>query len=69
MLELIQQKIEGKEISVPPEERPEAKIIDLMEALKASVAGASAANRTRKPAQRATKKPGATTKSPKRKSG
>lgn len=77
VLELIQQKIEGKEISVPPEERPEAKIIDLMEALKASVAGAPAANRTRKPAQRAIKKPvgkpvgklPAATKSPKRKSG
>lgn len=37
MLELIQRKVEGKEVSVAPEERPEAKIIDLMEALKASV--------------------------------
>ena len=36
-LELIQQKIEGQDISVAPEEKPEAKIIDLMEALKASV--------------------------------
>ena len=70
ILELIQQKIEGKEISVAPEERPEAKIIDLMEALKASV-GAVAARRTpRKPAQRATKKPEPPTKkSVKRKSG
>jgi DNA end-binding protein Ku len=69
ILELIQQKIDGREISVPPEERPEAKIIDLMEALKASVAGggakaASAAERTRKPAQRASKKPEAATKKP-----
>ncbi len=39
MLELIEQKVEGKDISVPPEEKPEAKIIDLMEALKASVGG------------------------------
>ena len=72
VLELIQQKIDGKEISVPPEERPEAKIIDLMEALKASVAGAPSVNRTRKPAQRAIKKPvgkPTATKSPKRKSG
>ncbi len=70
ILELIQQKIEGKEISVPPEERPEAKIIDLMEALKASVGASSSADRTRKPAQRASKKPAATTKkSVKRKSG
>ncbi len=69
ILDLIQQKIEGREISVPPEERPEAKIIDLMEALKASVSRSS--DRPRKPAQRATKKPTATTakKSVKRKSG
>ncbi len=72
ILELIEQKVEGKEISVPPEERPEAKIIDLMEALKASVAGAaggSSAGRQRKPAQRASKKPATTKKSTKRKSG
>lgn len=43
MLEKIQQKIDGQEISLPPEEAPEAKIIDLMEALKASVAGAAKA--------------------------
>ena len=36
-LKLIEQKIEGQDIAVPPEEKPEAKIIDLMEALKASV--------------------------------
>ena len=70
ILELIQQKIDGKEISVAPEERPEAKIIDLMEALKASVKGATSADRERKPAQRASKKPEtATKKSVKRKSG
>jgi DNA end-binding protein Ku len=70
VLELIQQKIDGKEISVAPEERPEAKIIDLMEALKASVKGATSADRERKPAQRASKKPETTTKkSVKRKSG
>ncbi|MCZ6619819.1 MAG: Ku protein, partial [Gammaproteobacteria bacterium] len=37
MMELIQQKVDGQEISVPPEEAPESKIVDLMEALKASV--------------------------------
>lgn len=37
MMEKIQQKIEGQEITLPPEEAPEAKIVDLMEALKASV--------------------------------
>ena len=44
-LELIQQKIDGQDISVAPEEQPEAKIIDLMEALKATVGD-------RKPAKR-----------------
>ena len=37
MMELIEQKVEGQEIAVPQEEQPEAKIVDLMEALKASV--------------------------------
>jgi len=49
MMEKIQQKIDGQEISMPPEEAPESKIIDLMEALKASVgtggAGRSSAKR------------------------
>jgi DNA end-binding protein Ku len=39
MLEAIEGKVQGQEIAVPPEEQPEAKIIDLMEALKASVGG------------------------------
>ena len=39
MMELIQQKIDGQEIAVPQEAAPEAKIVDLMEALKASVDG------------------------------
>ncbi len=41
MLDVIQRKVDGQEISVAPEERAEAKIIDLMEALKASVAGSA----------------------------
>ena len=45
-LELIQQKIDGQDISVAPEEQPEAKIIDLMEALKASVGDRKPAKRT-----------------------
>ena len=45
-LALIQQKIDGQDISVAPEERPEAKIIDLMEALKASVGERKPAKRT-----------------------
>ncbi len=52
MLELIQRKVEGKEVSVAPEERPEAKIIDLMEALKASVS----AGGDPKPAKRAARR-------------
>ena len=52
MLDLIQRKVDGKEVSVAPEERPEVKIIDLMEALKASVnAGGDA-----KPAKRAARR-------------
>jgi DNA end-binding protein Ku len=54
-LELIEQKVQGREISVPPEEKPEARIIDLMEALRASVAGAGRAvpgDVDRKPARK-----------------
>ena len=38
-LELIQQKIDGEQISVAPSDEPQAQIIDLMAALKASIAG------------------------------
>jgi DNA end-binding protein Ku len=66
ILDLIEQKVQGKEISVPPEEKPEAKIIDLMEALKASVRGTTpAAGKPRKPAragERKTARTGARTK-------
>jgi DNA end-binding protein Ku len=37
-LELIEQKVAGQEIAVSPAETPKAQIIDLMEALKASLA-------------------------------
>ncbi len=58
MMERIQQKIDGQEIMLPPEEAPEAKIVDLMEALKASVSGkgGKGGNARRKPAARAAKK-------------
>ena len=55
VLESIQQKVEGKEITAEPEAAPETKVIDLMEALKASLAkggGETAA----KPAKRGAKK-------------
>ncbi len=42
MMDRIQQKIDGQEVTLPPEEAPEAKIVDLMEALKASVAAKEA---------------------------
>lgn len=54
-LELIQQKVEGQEITAAPVEESKTKIIDLMAALKASIEedeGASA----RKPATKAGKK-------------
>ena len=37
---LIDRKIEGEQITMAPQEEPETKIIDLMEALKASLGGA-----------------------------
>ena len=40
IMELIEQKVDGQEISVPVESSPEAKIVDLMEALRASVSQA-----------------------------
>lgn len=74
MLELIEQKVEGQDIAVPPEEKPEAKIIDLMEALKASVdKTAGDKSETPKKAPRkprsATRKSAATKKTSKRKTG
>src|SRR5690606_27564873 len=55
MLALIQRKVEGEDITVAPTAEPEHKIIDIMEALKASLA----AGASRKPAQAADKKPAA----------
>jgi len=37
MLELIEKKVEGQEITAPPEAAPQAQVIDLMEALKKSL--------------------------------
>jgi DNA end-binding protein Ku len=47
MMQMIERKVEGEDISVAPTEKPEHKIIDIMEALKASLN----ASETRKPAQ------------------
>jgi DNA end-binding protein Ku len=53
MLALINRKVEGEDITLAPTAEPEHKIIDIMEALKASLAAGS----SRKPAQAADKKP------------
>ncbi|CAN5745209.1 Ku protein [soil metagenome] len=64
MLELIERKSEGEEIAVTSAEEPEHKIIDMMEALKASLAaGKREPGVKRQPAKRVTKKAGATGRS------
>jgi non-homologous end joining protein Ku len=52
---LIEKKIEGEEITIAPEVEAEDKIVDLMEALKASLGGADEGKAAgdRKPAKRA----------------
>ena len=50
MLHAIERKVEGHEITAEPEEEPKAQVIDLMEALKASLARSQG---DRKPAKRA----------------
>ena len=56
--ELIEGKVQGEEIVAAPEEAPKAQIIDLMEALKASLGGEDG-KAERKPPKRATRKPAA----------
>lgn len=59
-LEAISEKMAGKEIVAPPLEAPRAQIIDLMEALKASLGTPAELQAARKPPKRvATKKPAA----------
>jgi DNA end-binding protein Ku len=54
ILEQIERKVQGKEITEEPTEAPKTQIIDLMEALKASLAkGKGSAGADRKPAKRA----------------
>ena len=55
MLESIQLKVEGHEITAEPAAAPETQIIDLMEALKQSLAkgGKGGEAEERKPAKRA----------------
>ncbi|MCZ6761138.1 MAG: Ku protein [Gemmatimonadetes bacterium] len=58
ILELIQRKVDGEDITVAPSEEPQTQIIDIMEALKASLAGGQAAATGPKGARRAAKKAG-----------
>jgi len=59
VLEVIQRKVEGEEITEEPAEAPKTQIIDLMEALKASLAkgGKGPAAAERKPAKRVERAP------------
>lgn len=57
VLEAIQRKVEGQEITAEPVEQPQAKIIDLMDALKASLAKRGASTDEKKPAKHAAAKP------------
>ncbi|MBT8461239.1 MAG: Ku protein [Gemmatimonadetes bacterium] len=65
VLALIEKKIEGEEITAAPEIEADDKIVDLMEALKASLGsgdGKSAGPKKRKPAKRASSRGKATDK-------
>ena len=55
MLEQIQRKVDGEEITAAPTEEPQTQIIDLMEALKASLSQGTASAAT-KPAKSASKR-------------
>ena len=52
MREAIQQKVDGQEITGEPTDAPQGKIIDLMDALKASLAKRGASTAEKKPARR-----------------
>jgi len=72
VLALIQQKVDGEEITLAPAEEPQTQIIDLMAALKASLAaGKESDSDERRPAQRAVevKKKTSSTKRKKASSG
>lgn len=55
--DLIEKKIEGQEITATPQEAPKAQIIDLMEALKASLAAAAKPEKVAEPVPLASRKP------------
>jgi len=51
VLEAIQQKVDGQEITSEPSEAPQTKIIDLMDALKASLAKRGPVAEEKRPAR------------------
>jgi len=53
VLEAIQRKVDGQDITAEPSHAPETKIIDLMDALKASLAKRGASTAQKKPAKQA----------------
>jgi DNA end-binding protein Ku len=57
MMEQIERKIAGEEITAAPAEEPQTQIIDLMDALKASLAKSGAGDEERKPAKRSSRAP------------
>ena len=63
---LIEKKIAGEEIVAAPQEAPKAQIIDLMEALKASLGEADGESGKRKPAKRSKRAPAARKKTTKK---
>ena len=65
--DLIERKVAGEEIVAAPEEAPKAQIIDLMEALKASIGDSKSTEKGRKPPKRSTRRPAAKTKAAKKK--
>ncbi|HEX6307183.1 MAG TPA: Ku protein [Longimicrobiales bacterium] len=66
VLELIQRKIEGEDITEAPTEAPQTQIIDLMEALKASLARAEGGSPEQKEPARKAAKRASSEKEPKR---
>ena len=54
--DLIEKKVQGEEITAAPQEAPKAQIIDLMEALKASLSAAQPAQKTAQPVSIAARK-------------
>ena len=54
--DLIDKKVQGEEITAAPQEAPKAQIIDLMEALKASLSSAQPAQKTAQPVSIAARK-------------